>query len=199
MRRALMKRFPAEMAKNVYSPYHTAIGSVRERETFQVETQDCFGGRFRRPEDYTEENIAWVEENLDIVTGPISVEGAERGMAVAITIHGIEITTPGSLTVSRCSYPSPLDWWEEEYTCKSVAIADGEVLLDPRFHVPVKPIIGCLAAAPAQEVVLSRGQGDFGGNLDCNLFTSGATILLPVNVPGAFLYFGDCKAAMADG
>jgi hypothetical protein len=44
-----------------------------DRETFQVETGDGFGGRFRDPDRYTPENIEWVEENLDVVTGPIVV------------------------------------------------------------------------------------------------------------------------------
>jgi acetamidase/formamidase len=59
--------------------------------------------------------------------------------------------------------------------------------------------MGCLAAAPADEVVLSKREGSYGGNIDCNQVTGGATVVLPVEVEGAFLYFGDCKAAMGDG
>jgi len=81
----------------------------------------------------------------------------------------------------------------------SVAISEGRVLLDPRFRVPAKPIVGCLATAPGTEVILSRGEGEFGGNLDCNLIAAGSTVYLPVNVPGGLVYFGDCKAVMADG
>jgi amidase len=60
-------------------------------------------------------------------------------------------------------------------------------------------LIGCIATAPKREVTLSRCEGPYGGNLDCNEITAGATVILPVTVPGAYLYFGDCKARMADG
>jgi len=67
------------------------------------------------------------------------------------------------------------------------------------WSVPATPLIGCLATAPARESVLSRHEGVHGGNLDCREVTTGATITLPVEVDGAYLYFGDCKAALGDG
>ena len=42
-------------------------------------------------------------------------------------------------------------------------------------------------------------QGPYGGNMDSNDVTIGATVLLPVFTPGAYLYFGDAKAIMGDG
>jgi hypothetical protein len=68
-----VQRFPASDLKNVYSPFHAPHVRVMDRETFQVETGGGFGGRFRDPDRYTPENIEWVEENLDVVTGPIVV------------------------------------------------------------------------------------------------------------------------------
>jgi acetamidase/formamidase len=35
--------------------------------------------------------------------------------------------------------------------------------------------------------------------MDCPEITIGATVLLPIEHEGALLYFGDCKAVMADG
>ncbi len=37
------------------------------------------------------------------------------------------------------------------------------------------------------------------GNLDVREIAAGATVVLAVEVPGAGLYFGDCKAAIGDG
>jgi acetamidase/formamidase len=62
----------------------------------------------------------------------------------------------------------------------------------------VRPLIGCLAVRPAEEVHASL-QGRFGGNLDCRELRAGATMTLPVAQDGAGLYFGDCKALMGDG
>ena len=48
-------------------------------------------------------------------------------------------------------------------------------------------------------MILSRREGEWGGNHDCNLMAAGATVVLPVNVEGGLLYFGDCKVMMGDG
>jgi amidase len=194
-----MQRFPATDLKNVYSPFHEPHGSVAEGETFQVETEDGFGGRFRDPSAYTPENIEWVEENLDVVTGPIFVEGARSGDVVAVRIEAIEVTTPGTVVIGPFTDPSPDDWWLDEEYAMSLPVEDGYVRLGDRLRIPVRPVIGCLASAPKQEVVLSRHEDKWGGNQDCNPMTAGATVVLPVNVDGVFLYFGDCKARMADG
>src|SRR5262249_41289935 len=44
-----------------------------------------------------------------------------------------------------------------------------------------------------------RRFGPVGGNMDFNEIVEGATVYLPVNVPGAMLYLGDGHAAQGDG
>ncbi len=69
------------------------------------------------------------------------------------------------------------------------------------YTVPVHPMLGCIATAPAP----SRGapptgdSGSYGGNMDFNEIVEGATVYLPVSVPGALLYLGDGHAAQGDG
>ena len=192
--------FAADDLKYVYSAQHEPIGSVRPGERFIVETADCFSGRYRDPADFGPESAAWVDANLNPVTGPISVEGAVPGGAIEIFIEDISVTTPGMVVISRCSALSPADWWHEEEYAVSLPVADGHIWIRDDWSVPVRPLIGCLATAPARETVLSRHEGNaYGGNMDCSAITSGATVILPVNVGGGFLYFGDCKAAMGAG
>ena len=45
----------------------------------------------------------------------------------------------------------------------------------------------------------TQESGSFGGNMDFNGFTDGATLYLPVIAPGALLYFGDGHALQGDG
>ncbi|MFO1059643.1 MAG: acetamidase/formamidase family protein [Dongiaceae bacterium] len=196
-----MQLFPAEDLKNVYSPYHAPFGRVEPGETFQIETQDGFAGALRRPEDLTPERLAWAEESWCIATGPIEVRGATPADVVAVTIEAIEVTTPGLVIISRYRAPSPDDWWlESEFDrLHSYPVESGELVFNDRLRLPARPLIGCIATAPKHEVVLSRREAEWGGNQDCNLMTTGATILLPVNVPGGLLYFGDCKVMMGDG
>ncbi len=194
-----MQTFDARDIKYTYSPEHVPIGTVTAGEVFAVITADGFSGRYDDPEDFTPEARAWVEQNLDGVTGPIAVEGAEPGAAVAVTIERLEVTTRGTVVVSRCEAVSPVDWWHEESHVVRLDVSGQQIRIRDDWVVPSRPLIGCLATAPKRETILSRHEGDFGGNLDCGEITSGATVLLPVEMPGAGLYFGDCKAAMGDG
>jgi acetamidase/formamidase len=69
------------------------------------------------------------------------------------------------------------------------------------YTVPLRPMLGCVAVAPGSTQA-APGTGDsgrYGGNMDFNEITEGATVYLPVNVPGALLYFGDGHAAQGDG
>lgn len=70
-----------------------------------------------------------------------------------------------------------------------------------RYSVPLKPMLGCIAVAPgsAQAAPGTGDSGRFGGNMDFNEVVEGATIYLPVSVPGAYLYLGDGHAAQGDG
>jgi amidase len=194
-----MQTFLPEDIKYTYSAQHGPIGKVEAGESFTVITVDGFTGRYHDPADFTPENAAWVEENLDGVTGPIAIAGARPGQAVEITIEELEVNTKGTVVISRCEAVSPQDWWHEEDHVVNLSVTDGSIRLREDWTVPTTPLIGCLATAPAQETVFSRHEGDYGGNMDVREITAGATVVLPVEVEGAFLYFGDCKAAMGDG
>lgn len=193
-----MQHFDASDLKFFYSAEHDPIGTVADGEMFVVDTEDCFTGRFRSPEGFTEENLAWVLANLDGVTGPIAVEGVTPDHVVAITLHEVEITTPGSVAWSRCEADSTRDWWAEWYACDGLEIEDGHIVFED-VRIPVRPLVGCIATAPDRETVFSKMQGTYGGNIDCNEVAAGATVVLPVAVEGAYLYFGDSKARMGDG
>lgn len=193
-----MQHFGTTDLKFTYSADHDPIGYVNPGEKFLIETEDCFTGRFRRPEGFTAENRAWVHANLDGVTGPIHVNGATTSHVVAITFHDIEITTPGSIVWSRCEAVSPRDWWDEWYESDGLEIANGTISFR-NAQIPVSPLMGCLATAPDRETVFSKMQGVYGGNLDCNEIRTGATVVLPVANDGALVYFGDAKARMGDG
>jgi amidase len=70
-----------------------------------------------------------------------------------------------------------------------------------RYTVPLRPMLGCVGVAPsASQAAPSTGDsGRWGGNMDFNEIAEGATVYLPVSMPGALLYVGDGHAAQGDG
>ena len=69
-----------------------------------------------------------------------------------------------------------------------------------RIELPLRPMLGRVAVAPAgEEAWGGLWPGDFGGNLDASDVAEGATIHLPVFHPGALFYFGDFHALQGDG
>ena len=68
------------------------------------------------------------------------------------------------------------------------------------YMVPLKPMLGCIAAAPGPGNAPPTGDsGTWSGNMDFNQAVEGVTVLLPVSNPGGLLYFGDAHAAQGDG
>jgi acetamidase/formamidase len=194
-----MQRFPESDAKYAYSPAHAPIGTVHPGEVFQVESVEGYSGYFRSPSDFNEESYAAAEAQKWAVVGPITVAGAEPGGAVAVTIHDVEITTPGVVTYGAYRREvDPYEWWDDETAADVYAIEGGFLRFDEHTSLPTRPLIGCLAVQPAEGEVNASLQGRYGGNLDCRELRAGATMILPVAHEGAGLYFGDCKALMGD-
>lgn len=120
--------FAAEELKYVYSPEHEPIGSVQPGERFVVDTSDCFTGRYRDPVDFNAESAAWVDANLNPVTGPITVAGAVPGGAVEVAIEDIAIPRPAwssSAGVRHCLRPTGGTRRNTLSPCPSLATASG--------------------------------------------------------------------------
>jgi amidase len=194
-----VQRFLASEAKYTYSPDHPSIGTVKAGERFEAESVEGWSGYFRDPADFTPERHAVAEAHKWAVTGPIAVEGARRGGALAVAIHEVEVVTPGVVVYGAYTAIDPYEWWDDETACKLFPVQEGVLTFDDRTTLPTQPIIGCLAVAPKEGEVHAMLQGRYGGNLDCRQLRAGVTIILPVEHDGGGLYFGDCKALMGDG
>jgi amidase len=194
-----VQRFPASDAKYAYSPEHASIGTVQPGEVFEVESVEGWSGYFHSPSDFTPERHAEAEAHKWAVTGPISVEGVRADGAVAVTVHAVEVVTPGIVVYGAYTAPEPLEWWDDETACELFPAEDGVLRFDESTMLSTQPLIGCLAVAPEEGEVHAMLQGRYGGNLDCRELRAGATLVLPVEHEGGGLYFGDCKALMGDG
>lgn len=69
-----------------------------------------------------------------------------------------------------------------------------------RVEVPLRPMLGRMAVAPAgEEAFGGLWPGNFGGNMDTADAREGATVMLPIFHEGAYFYFGDGHALQGDG
>jgi len=174
--------------------------SVTPGQTVEVETIDASGGQLNAGS--TLDDLKALDfGSVNPVTGPIHVDGAEPGDAVAITFLDFEpsgwgwtANIPGfGLLAEDFADPALHIWNYDAGLAKPAAFA-------PMGQVPLKPFVGtiglALAEAGQHSVVPPRRVG---GNLDIRDNCRGTTLYLPVEVSGALLSLGDTHAAQGDG
>jgi len=146
-------------------------------------------------------------------TGPFYVEGALPNDTLVVRLNRVRTNRDwaqsGSTIMRTALEPGTLGnlKWDEGFNSrwKLDAAAGVAVLEKPtdslkNFLVPLQPMLGCVAVAPAGESsVRTTDSGRFGGNMDYNQIREGTTVYLPVSHPGALLFLGDGHAAQGDG
>ncbi len=190
----------------VIGPYHEPVATVKPGETFMVETFDAFENRIDSPDADITKIITLPYVNP--LTGPIYVEGAEKGDTLALTIHSIEVTRDYGISAlipnfgglcgtafTRTLNP-PLPARVMLHPIRNGEITFSEELAIP--GIPCEPFYGTIGTAPEVEAISSLSPGFHGGNMDAADVCPGNTIYLPVNVPGALLHVGDGHAAQGD-
>jgi amidase len=157
-------------------------------------TKDCFSNQITKETDLFE-SVGWA--TINPATGPLYVEGCVTGDALRVDILDIQMNSPGVM-VAVPGLGALGDLISRSRT-KLVPIEDGHVLFSEEIKVPINPMIGVIGVAPEDEPVACGTPGLHGGNMDTRQITVGASVYLPVNVPGALLCVGDLHAAMGDG
>jgi amidase len=134
---------------------------------------------------------------VNVVTGPVYIEGVEPGDTVSVEILDV---TPGPWGWSS-SIPGfgPLSKHMSAPTLDRLPIHDGWITLSDRLRIPVRPMIGCLGLAPGSgESSTLSPPYPWGGNYDLTQNRPGATLLLPAQMPGGLFSLGDLHAAMGE-
>ena len=186
--------------------------TVAPGDVVELETEDCFGGAVRTVNDLPSQVCHF--PYLNPVTGPIRVEGAEPGDALAV--HFAEIrprrdwavstTFPhfGALTATGTTamLHEPL---EERVWVYEVDATRGTCRFEARnsdfsVELPLDPFHGTVGVAPAAgERIMSITPSAHGGNMDTPELRAGTTLYLPVNEPGAMLAIGDGHCRQGEG
>ena len=165
-----------------------------------LETLDAFGNALRSEADLFS---SAGEDCVNPATGPIFIEGAEAGDMLRVDILRIDLAAQG--VVATMPGLGVMGGSVAEQT-RLVSIKDGQAhfawkTAPGALHraLPLKPMVGVIGVAPAGSDELTDWPGSHGGNLDCKHMIEGASLYLPVAVPGALFAAGDLHALMGDG
>jgi len=163
-----------------------------------VETHDARGGRLRRPEDVETTAPDYRDRfpRTNPATGPIAIVGAAPGDSIVVDVLDIELDEQGYI-LAKPDF-GVLRSFLERPVARMCSVADGQVEVCG-VRMPLRPMIGVLATAPAGEPRGTAYVGAYGGNMDCNLIRMGSRVRLPVQVEGGLLFVGDVHATMGDG
>jgi acetamidase/formamidase len=141
------------------------------------------------------------------LVGPFFVNGAQKGMVLAVTFNAI-VPGPYGFTAAG-QYPNwqnrmlgltevqeiILGWRVDSVSRRAASTIDGRT-----YEVPVRPFLGVVGLPPDDVQGHSTWPPRYcGGNIDCRELVEGSTLYLPISVDGAYLAVGDGHAAQGDG
>jgi amidase len=146
-------------------------------------------------------------------TGPFYIDGAEPDDTLVVRFERIETNratgysgsllapytvTPQTIAARVDRDPKRMIWNIDRK--KGVVSLDSGDITPSHLELPLKPMLGCVAVAPARkEAITAITPGAFGGNMDYAGLNAGVTLMLPVYEPGALLFMGDGHARMGEG
>ncbi len=147
-------------------------------------------------------------------TGPFYVEGAEPGDTLVVRLVKIEpasdvgysLAGPGFGALTKTPFTPMLDEsipkriWTYKIDREAGTLGFSALDSDIKATLPLRPFLGCLGVAPADDEAYSTiTPGFFGGNMDTPEVRAGSTVYLPVNVASGLLYLGDGHAVQGEG
>lgn len=196
-------------------PVEYLMGLDVPREEIHQDVLDFWASREGRPRE---------GRSGHVITGPVYIEGAERGDMLEVQILALETRVPWGINntsstggVFSSGYPGIkaddplLEIAPGTRHVIRTGIVDGRevAFFSPDIQVPLAPFMGILAVAPdpvigepgvtVPGVQSSRPPGAFGGNMDVKDLKAGTSLYLPVFHPGALFYTGDPHGAQGDG
>ena len=194
-----------ETTRDVFSRDHPAVLAVDPGDTVVVRSLDASGYLARQTFPGQERPKMFPAARGHCLTGPIEVRGAQPGDMLALRLLALRpgdwgwtvaaaLDTPVTRRLGLAEGPPAWLLWELEPDA-------GKGTTDGGFTRPLAPFLGVMGMPPPEpgehSTIPPRALG--GGNIDCKELVAGATLYLPVTVPGALLYLGDGHAAQGDG
>ena len=137
-----------------------------------------------------------------ILTGPLYIDEAQPGDMLEVRILALDYRVPYGVNNTNKGTGVLPDLLSGP-AAKVIRIDTGRkvALFSNDIEIPLQPFMGIMAVAPPRDtwLISSRPPGRFGGNMDFNKLTVGATLYLPVFHQGAQFFTGDSHAVQGDG
>ncbi len=189
------------------------ILTVDPGDTVVMECRDGFDGQVNPPvraEDLDTNLYGTIDfRRVAPVTGPVAVRGAEPGDVLEVRVLDLVPFGTGTVVI----FPS---WVDNDFLLKEQrrdfpnawirsfdmdrAWREGAVELTRGVRIPLRPMLGMMATAPAEGDFTTTGPPrHFGGNMDVKDIGKGVTVYLPVYQPGALFSAGDGHGVQGDG
>ncbi len=137
-----------------------------------------------------------------ILTGPVAVEGAEPGDMLEVHVEKIEFGADWGFCGFRpLGGTLPEDFPDRHMTHIPIDRVRRICHLPWGTELPLAPFFGVMGVAPPPRygTLSSKEPREHGGNLDNKELGEGATLFLPVFVPGANFSAGDGHGVQGDG
>ena len=176
------------------SPDNAPVARAHSGDTLFFETADCFGGQIACPSDRMG-TLDW--SRINPATGPVYIEDAQPGDTLKVEILRIDLAAQAAMVEAPGEGITGLGAQEE--STKILPIVDNCAVFSDTLSLPICPMIGVIGTSPEKDSIPTGTPAIHGGNMDCKRIGAGATLYLPVNVPGALLAMGDLHAVMGDG
>jgi acetamidase/formamidase len=191
-------RVGAEHTATVWDNAAAPVLEIESGETVWLECRDASGGEIT-PASTAADVPRMDMAKVNPVTGPVYVRGAQPGDTLVVEIlelvsadWGWTAIIPGFGLLAD-EFPDPwLNIATVDPARRQVHFLDGVTLP----FAPFPGTIGVAPAEPGRHSVLPPST--YGGNIDVKHLRPGATLYLPVGVPGALFSVGDTHAAMGD-
>ena len=190
-------------AGQVHYEWNNALAprlEIEPGDTVLFQTRDAADGFYSRASTHADVRNRGPFRGHPL-TGPVRVRGAEPGDVLVVEIldvkpaadFGWTAIRPGRGLLPESDFSKPfLQIWD---------LSDGtHARMDRRVAVPIEAFPGVMGTAldePGGHSTMPPRKN--GGNMDIKQLTGGATLYLPVWVPGALFSVGDGHAAQGDG
>lgn len=167
---------------------------IKDGDTITLHTYDCFKEKLVSADQDTHDYFS----ELNPATGPVFVEGAQKGDTLKVEILKISLADQG-VTETDGDFGC-LSHLLKKPEIRFLPLSQGKLRFREDLHLAVEPMIGVIGVAPPEGKSIPTDTPDtHGGNMDCKEITEGASIYFPVYTKGALLALGDLHACMGDG